>query len=89
MAHADAPLEVGGRPDILPTDTVLIIRDGGVYLSTPEHDDHDPVPEDFLVALGVARAFGDEDFRTMMLMITKSASDAGHLDGIIRGARVQ
>jgi hypothetical protein len=37
----------------------------------------------------VARAFGDEDFRQMMLMITRSASEAGHLDGIIRGAKVQ
>lgn len=83
------PLEVGERPEILPTDTLLIIRNGGVFISTPEHEDRDEVPEDFLVALGVARAFGDVDFRQMMLMVTKDASDAGHLDGIIRSSRVQ
>jgi len=87
MAHA--PLEIGKRPEILPTDTVLIIRDGGVFITTPEHSDSDEVPEDFLVALGVAQAFGDEDFRQMMLIITRSASEAGHLNGIIRGGRVQ
>ena len=69
-----------------PTDMVLAIRDGVPVITTPLHESG-PVPEDFLVLLGIATTFSDPHFRRMMLAICAEASEQGFLDGIIESGR--
>jgi hypothetical protein len=67
-----------------PGDMALFVSDGVPVIRAPQHEDG-PVPEDFLVLLGVATAFNDDRFRAMMLGICRDAHDNGYLTGIIHG----
>ena len=62
---------------------MLIVRDHCVFLSAPDHEADELVPEDFLVAIGVARAFGDPDFRATMKFLARNTIDDNGLDGLI------
>ena len=66
-----------------PGDIVLIVRARSVFLSAPDHEADELVPEDFLVAIGIARAFGDPDFRATMKMLAKDTIDDNGLEGLI------
>ena len=72
----------GGATTPLPTDLLLIIRDGMAILRTPEQEGKE-VPEDALVMIGVASCWGDKKWRKMMLAIAYDEADKGHLDGLI------
>jgi hypothetical protein len=64
-------------------DIVLTIRASRVFLKAPEHDDHSPVPDDFIVAIGVCRAFYDPQFRRVMMLLARKSIDSGEVDGIV------
>jgi hypothetical protein len=65
-----------------PGDLVLIIRDGTPILQSPVNTDG-PVPEDFLILIGVASSWIDPRFRGLMLRLMHAAEEAGHLDSIM------
>lgn len=62
----------------------IFVRDGMAFIRTPKRDsEHDPVPEDFLVLLGVCGCFRNPEFRQQCLDQVKIAAKAGHLAGIV------
>jgi hypothetical protein len=67
----------------LPSDDVLVIRNGMPLFQPREHETHDQVSQDTLVLMGVARCFLDDEFRAMMRLVVRDAAKAGDLDGII------
>jgi hypothetical protein len=75
-------------PDLTPrpTDIQMIIRDGHVYLRTPQQRDA-KVPQDYLVALGFSLAFLDPQFRRMMLALVNEQYDKGQLGDMIETHR--
>jgi hypothetical protein len=75
LSHEDIKAE--------PTDIQLFVRNGMIHLRTPDHDADALVPEDYMVLLGVSMAFGDPQFRHMMLAIVDQAHDDGALKGVI------
>jgi hypothetical protein len=60
----------------------LFVRDGLPFVRTPKTN-NGPVPEDFLVLLGIASAFRDPDFREQCLAACRAAARGGHLRGIV------
>jgi hypothetical protein len=73
-------------PGKMPDDIVITIRPTKdavlVFLKAPEHEDDSVVPEDFLVALGVTRAFSDPAFRRAMLRLARNVIENGDVEGI-------
>lgn len=69
--------------DHLPDDIVIIIRGGEVMLVVPEHEPSEPVPDDFIVALGFAHAFGDPKMRRILTAIADTEAREGNLDEIM------
>jgi hypothetical protein len=65
-----------------PDDIVITIRGSRVFLKAPEHDEATRVPDDFLVAIGVARAFYDPKFRRLLLALARQVIDDGEIEGI-------
>ena len=59
---------------------LLFIRDGLPILRTPQKRDSDVVPEDFIVLVGIATAFLDPGFRSMMKAIVREHAENGMLD---------
>lgn len=85
------PVKLDGMPDPEPGDIIMILRHGMAMVTVPDHDASGEVPEDFRVALGMARAFNDDKFRLMMLNICQYAIEQGDFSDILsfRPASVQ
>jgi hypothetical protein len=64
------------------SDIVLTIKRDRVFLKSPEHEDDSPVPHDFLVALGISRAFYDPVFRRTMMKLAQNVINEGGVEGI-------
>ena len=53
-----------------------------VFLKAPEHGDDDEVPLEFIVAIGISRAFADPSFQRSMIRLAQNAIADGMVEGI-------
>lgn len=73
-----------GQIKPLPTDVILIIRNGEVHLVAPHHEAGQNVSLDFLAAFGMANCYTtDPDFRIEMMKVASAEIVAGKTAGFI------
>jgi hypothetical protein len=70
-------------PEPEPGDIKMVIRKGQCFITIPDHEANEPVPVDFIVALGVARSFGDDGFRNAMQRVVHDAAQKGELGEMV------